>query len=83
MLAAYGPSPGPRPGMAIAEADDPFHRLLVVHRVAPLADDVEIGQERVDGREGPAGQARELDAGQPPLRSRPGPGMREPPSRSR
>ena len=50
MLAAHGPSPGWRAGIIDAVADDALHGLLVVDRVAALADRVEVGEQRVDRR---------------------------------
>ena len=66
MLAAYGPSPGRRPGDRDAEAHDALDGLLVVHRVAPLADDREVVEQRVDGGERAAGQGRQHDPIEPP-----------------
>ena len=44
------------------EADDTLDGLLVVHRVAPVADDREVGDERVDGRQGASREDRQLGA---------------------
>ena len=61
MLAAYGPSPGCGARDRDAEADHAFDRLLVIHRVAASADDVEVREQGIDVRQRPAGERRQLD----------------------
>ena len=56
----------PPAGDRDTEAHDALDGLLVIHRVAALADDREVVQQRVDGSERATGQDRQLNAFEPP-----------------